>query len=142
VKHKVLGMFLAFSMLALGAPLFAHHAFEAEFDLHKPLKLTGVLTKVEWVNPHVYFYMDVKDASGNVTTWQFENSPPGMLRRGGLERSTLPLGQTVTIEGYAAKDGSKNLGWANTMHLADGSTITLISPSQQAKANQENRGGA
>lgn len=137
MKHKAFGTFLALFMLALAAPVFGHHAFEAEFDLHKPVKLTGVLTKVEWVNPHVYFYMDVKDASGNVTNWQFENSPPGMLRRGGLERSMLPLGQTITIEGYAAKDGSKNLGWANVMHLADGSTITLISPAQQAKATQQ-----
>ena len=131
-----MGIFFAFFVLSFSAPLFAHHAFEAEFDLHKPLKLKrGVLTKVDWVNPHVYFYMDVKDASGNVTSWQFENSPPGMLRRGGLERNMLPLGQTVTIEGYGAKDGSKNLGWVNTMHLADGSTITLMAPSQQAKAN-------
>jgi hypothetical protein len=136
MRFKVLGIFLGFSMLALGTPVFGHHAFEAEFDLHKSIKLTGVLTKVEWVNPHVYFYMDVKDASGNITTWQFENSPPGILRRGGLERNMLPLNQTITVEGYGAKDGSKNLGWINTMHLADGSTITLMSPSQQAKANQ------
>lgn len=137
MRHKLLATFFALFVLSFSAPLFAHHAFEAEFDLHKPLKLTGVLTKVDWVNPHVYFYMDVKDASGNVTNWQFENSPPGMLRRGGLERNMLPVGQTVTIEGYGAKDGSKNLGWANTMHLADGSTITLMAPSQQAKANQQ-----
>ena len=137
MKHKLPGIFLTFLLMALAAPLFAHHAFEAEFDLHKPLKLTGTLTKVEWVNPHVYFYMEVKDASGKVASWQFENSPPGMLRRGGLERNMLPMGQTVTIEGYAAKDGTKNLGWANVMHLADGSTITLISPAQQAKAVQQ-----
>lgn len=137
MTHKLSSAFFVFFALSFSAPLPAHHAFEAEFDLHKPLKLTGVLTKVDWVNPHVYFYMDVKDASGNVTNWQFENSPPGMLRRGGLERNMLPVGQTVTIEGYGAKDGSKNLGWANTMHLADGSTITLMAPSQQAKANQQ-----
>lgn len=137
MRHKLLRIFFAFFLLSFSAPLLAHHAFEAEFDLHKPLKLTGVLTKVDWVNPHVYFYMDVKDAAGNVTNWQFENSPPGMLRRGGLERNMLPVGQTVTIEGYGAKDGSKNLGWANTMHLANGSTITLMAPSQQAKANQQ-----
>jgi hypothetical protein len=136
MRHKVLEVFFGFSMLAFGAPVFGHHAFEAEFDLHKPIKLTGVLTKVEWVNPHVYFYMDVKDAAGNITTWRFENSPPGMLRRGGLERNMLPLNQTITVEGYGAKDGSKKLGWINTMHLADGSTVTLMTPSQQAKANQ------
>ena len=137
MRHKRWGIFFAFFLLSFSTPMLAHHAFEAEFDLHKPLKLTGVLTKVDWVNPHVYFYVDVKDASGNVTNWQFENSPPGMLRRGGLERNMLPVGQTITIEGYGAKDGSKNLGWANTMHLADGSTITLMAPSQQAKANQQ-----
>lgn len=137
MKQKLLGMFFTLALLALAAPLFGHHAFEAEFDLHKPLKLTGVLTKVEWVNPHVYFYMDVKDALGNVTSWQFENSPPGMLRRGGLERNMLPVGQTITIEGYGAKDGAKNLGWANTIHLTDGSAITLMTPSQQAKASQQ-----
>lgn len=136
MRRRALWMFFAFLMLAFGGDVFAHHAFEAEFDLHKPIKLTGVLTKVEWVNPHVYFYMDVKDASGNVTNWQFENSPPGMLRRGGLERNMLPIGQTITVEGYGAKDGSKNLGWINRMHLADGTTITLIAPAEQAKANQ------
>jgi hypothetical protein len=123
----------ALGMLLAALPGMAHHAFEAEFDRTKPIKLTGVLTKVDWANPHVYFYVDVKDASGKVINWELENVPPLLMRRGGLERSMLPIGQTITIEGYGAKDGSKNLGWVNTIHLSDGRTILLIQKADGSK---------
>ena len=118
----------------VAAPTFAHHAFEAEFDIKQPLKLSGTLTKVDWINPHAYFYMDVADASGNLTHWELENLPPSGLRRGGLERSMIAVGTKISIEGYRAKDGSKNLGWVNTIHLPDGRTILLIKKAEDAAA--------
>jgi hypothetical protein len=130
MSGKVLGMCLAFSMVVIQGPALAHHAFEAEFDASKPVKFTGVLTKVDWANPHVYFHFDVKDASGKVTSWQLQNGPPLLLRRNGLPRESLPIGQTVTVEGYAAKDGTIGYGFITTMHLQNGSTILLIAPSQ------------
>jgi hypothetical protein len=107
-------------------PALAHHAFEAEFDDHKNISVTGVLTKVDWVNPHVYVYLDAKDESGKVVNYGFESVPPLMLRKGGLERSMLVVGQTYTIDGYAAKDGTKSLGWLKTLHFPDGHAIDIL----------------
>jgi Family of unknown function (DUF6152) len=136
MSYKVLGMCVAFSMLVVDAPVLAHHAFEAEFDAGKPVKFTGVLTKVDWVNPHAYFHFDVKDASGKVISWQMQNGPPVLLRSNGLQRDKLPIGQTVSVEGYGAKDGTVGYGFITTMHLQNGSTILLIAPSQQSKGEQ------
>src|SRR3974390_397972 len=110
LRNKLVVAFAAALGGLVAAPSFAHHAFEAEFDIKQPLKLTGTLTKVDWINPHAYFYMDVSDTSGSVVHWELENLPPSGLRRGGLERSMIAVGTKITIEGYRAKDGSKNLG--------------------------------
>jgi hypothetical protein len=119
-------LLLAACVLAfLAAPVFAHHAFEAEFSDQKPITITGVITKVDWVNPHMYVYLDVKDESGKVANWAFESMPPGMLHRAGMSKEMLPIGDTVTIDGYAAKDGSKTLGWVKRIHFADGRTIEV-----------------
>jgi Family of unknown function (DUF6152) len=109
----------------LAAPAFAHHAFEAEFSDQKPITISGVITKVDWVNPHMYLYVDVKDESGKTANWMFESMPPGMLHRAGMNKEMLPIGDTVTIDGYAAKDGSKTLGWIKRIHFADGRTIEV-----------------
>ena len=102
----------AFSGLALGvilsvAPVMAHHSFSAEYDSKKPVTLKGIVTKVDWMNPHVYFYLDVKDDDGNITNWGMEMGPPNGLQRGGWTKNTMKVGDEVTVEGTLAKDGSK-----------------------------------
>jgi DNA/RNA endonuclease YhcR with UshA esterase domain len=99
----------AFISLGLSAlPLAAHHSFAAEYDDTKPIKVTGVVTKVEWLNPHVWFYVDVKDGSGKVTNWAFSGGAPGQLMRRGVTHDVIQPGMTITVEGYLAKDGSHN----------------------------------
>src|SRR5262252_1670237 len=95
-------------VLGLAAvPAIAHHSFAAEYDSAKPITLTGAVTKMEWMNPHARFYVDVKDASGSMANWEFElGSPNGLMRRG-WTRNSLKAGDTITVEGYLAKDGSK-----------------------------------
>ena len=87
------------------APAFAHHSFAAEYDSSKPLKLTGAVTKVDWANPHVYFYIDVKDEKGKVTNWAFEMGAPAVLTRSGWKRSSVKIGDVITVDGTRAKDG-------------------------------------
>lgn len=109
----------ALAVLLLSGFAFAHHAYTAEFDTTKPVKLTGVLTKLEWSNPHIWLYLDVKDGEGKVTTWGFSASPPGMLTRRGITRNSLKLGEVLTISGHRAKDGSNNAS-GNVVTFADG----------------------
>jgi hypothetical protein len=95
------------ALLALSSPVFAHHSFAAEFDSAKPINVTGIVTKVEWMNPHTYFYVDVKDeATGKVQNWAAEMGSPNGLTRQGWTRQTLKVGMKVTFEGTRAKDGS------------------------------------
>jgi hypothetical protein len=109
-------------LMAAAMPAFAHHSFAAEYDVKKPVTLTGVVTKIQWTNPHARFDISVKDESGGTTIWEFElGSPNGLMRRG-WTRSSLKLGDTVTVTGYLAKDGSK-LANARSVSLADGRRI-------------------
>ena len=101
---------------ALAWPLFGHHAFAGQYDKDNPIQLTGIVTKIEWMNPHARFYLDVKDQSGNVTNWNIELGPPLVLRRAGWKQDSLKVGDQVTVAGYRAKDGSK---------MANGSKVTL-----------------
>ena len=109
-------------MLA-GARLIAHHSFAAEFDGTKSIRLTGTLTKVEWTNPHSYFYIDVKGEDGQVARWGCEAGSPGALSRRGFKRGDLKLGDTVIVDGYRAKDGS-NLVDARRVTLPDGRIVS------------------
>src|SRR2546427_9690468 len=87
-------------------PVSAHHAFSAEFDVKKPIHFTGVLTKVEWVNPHTWLHVDVKGADGQVTSWMLEAGTPNVLFRRGFTKTSVPLGIQVVVDGFQAKDGS------------------------------------
>jgi len=103
-NHAALGL-LAAALLA-AAPLMAHHSFAAEYDSKKQVTVKGIVTKVDWMNPHVYFYMDVKDDKGDLVNWAFEMGPPNGLQRSGWTRNTMKVGDEVTVEGTLAKDGS------------------------------------
>ena len=110
------------ALLVPAVPVFAHHSFEAEYDSKKPLTVSGVVTKLEWTNPHARFYVDVKDESGKVSNWNFELGSPNVLRRQGWTRESLKVGDQVTVEGYMAKDAS-NLANARRVTLADGRKV-------------------
>ena len=114
-----------FSLL-VAAPLMAHHSLASEFQMGNPVALTGVLTEVEWDNPHIYWSVDVKDDSGKVTRWSIEGLPPSYLRRSGVTRQSMEtlVGTTVTVHGRFAKDGSK-LMWAMDFTLPDGRVIPV-----------------
>jgi hypothetical protein len=107
------------ALLMAAAAASAHHSYTAEFDLDKPVKLTGTLTRLEWTNPHIWLYLDVKDETGKVTSWGFSASPPGMLTRRGITRNSLKTGEVLTISGHRAKDGSNNAS-GNVVTFADG----------------------
>src|ERR1700740_2331616 len=109
MKRATCGLFAVVGFLMAGMTAWAHHSVQAEFDLDKPFNITGVVTKVEWINPHSYLYLDVKDDSGKLTKWAFEMAGPGALRKAGLSRADrggLKAGDTVTVNGVRAKDGS------------------------------------
>lgn len=109
-------------LAAAGLPLAAHHSFEAEFDRAKPVTITGKVTKVEWMNPHIWMYIDVATADGKTEKWEFEGGAPNGLKRQGWNRNSLKEGDVVTIDGWRAKDGS-NTGNARAVKMADGKTV-------------------
>ena len=119
-------------LLSIGNSLFAHHAESAQFDVSKPVKVTGVLSKVEWMNPHIWFYVDVKDESGKVTTWGFSGGPPGMLLRRGITKESLKIGSMVNVEGSRAKDGSNNAS-GRKVTFSDGRDVFTASAEDVAR---------
>src|SRR6516162_251724 len=108
MKTRLAAAATAWLALAALTPVAAHHSFAAEFDDTKPVKVTGVIKRVEWTNPHIWFYLDVKNPDGTVTTWGFSGGAPGQLMRRGILKEQLKLGETVVVEGFRAKDGSNN----------------------------------
>ena len=120
--RRLLSAGVVAGLLSAVAPLFAHHSFDAEFDKKKPVKVEGTVKKVEWMNPHIWFYVDVKDASGKVTTWGFSSRPPGVLTRMGFSKNTLKLGDPLKVEDFGAKDGSNNAD-ASSITFADGRKV-------------------
>ena len=112
----------AFGVLLAVVPVRAHHSFSAIFDGNRPVKVTGTVTKVEWTNPHAWFYIDVKDEAGKVTNWGFEGDGPTRLLRAGWTRNSMKVGDIVTIEGYAARDGTPH---------GNATSVTLFSTGQR-----------
>jgi len=115
----------AFALILCGissSTVLAHHSFAAQYDRNKPATLTGAVTKLDWINPHARFFIDVKDASGKVVNWEVELAAPAMLLRRGWTRNALKIGEPVTVNGSLAKDGS-NLLNATTVTLSDGKKV-------------------
>ena len=126
VRHLMLGIILIVPALAL--PALAHHSFAAVFDMSgAPVKVTGTVTRFEFVNPHGFVYLDVKDDAGTVTKWKFEVTNPNALLRLGWTKETLKAGDVVTVEGPRAKDGT-NFGMGRTWILPDGRQVFGNSP--------------
>jgi Family of unknown function (DUF6152) len=105
----------------------AHHSFGAEYDVNQPMTLKGVLTKIEWTNPHTHIFLDVKDASGKVVNWQLEGYPPTALQRIGWKRDALKVGDTITVSGWRARDGGP-WGHSREITMASGEKLMFGPP--------------
>ncbi len=127
-----LGLTVVFAGLVAALPIFAHHSGAAVFDTNKKIELKGVVTKMEWTNPHAHFYMDVKDADGAVTGWNLELASPSILLRNGWKRNSLKAGDVVTVSGSPAKDNSK-FGIAQSIEFADGHKLNFLSAYEDLK---------
>jgi hypothetical protein len=118
MKLAMFGILAAIALGAAAMPVAAHHSFAAEYDSNQPFKLTGAVTKVEWTNPHVYFFIDVKDpATGRMANWAMEMGAPSVIARNGWKRSSMKIGDLVIVEGFRAKSG-KTHGNARSVTLA------------------------
>ena len=121
--RSTLGIAVAAAGLLLAAlPLAAHHSFAAEFDSNKAVSLQGTVTRLDWMNPHIWVYMDVKDDSGTVAHWQCEGGPPNTLTRNGWSKDSLKVGDQATIEGFRSKDGTNTCN-ARTIKLPSGKSV-------------------
>jgi len=128
--------FLAFgALLAEVAPVVAHHSFSAEFDSAKPVTLRGYVTKIEWTNPHVWIYMDVKDDKGVKTNWGFEMGPPHLLQGSGWNREKLKIGDELVVDGSRAKNGSNKMNARTVKFAATG--LSLQAGSSQGQPGQQ-----
>jgi hypothetical protein len=133
MRMKISLMAVLAGLLLAALPALAHHSFTAEFEGDKTVTVQGVIAKIDWINPHVYVYVDSKDQSGNPTTWSFETLPTGFLHKMGITKELLQgqPGDAVTVVANPAKDGTKALGWIVKVTYPDGHVYTL----SQVQAN-------
>ena len=127
MRTRLFVMAAAVGLLLAAVPVWAHHAFSAEFDQNRPLKLKGTVTNWEVVNPHSWIHIDVKDEDGKVTPWMIEGGSPNQLIKNGVTKNTLAVGTELVIEGYQAKDGT-NKGVGRNLLLANGRRLFIGSP--------------
>lgn len=121
-------------LLASTVPVLAHHSFSAEFDAEHLMTLTGVLTRVDWINPHAYWYVDVKDDKGELQHWSLEGYPPSQLRLAKINRDMVGKpGDVISVEVFPAKDGTKQLAHIKTIHFSDGREIDMWLKSEPNK---------
>ena len=106
MRTKLVVAMVCVGFLAAAVPVVAHHAFAAEFDANKPIKLAGTVTKMEWINPHAWLHIDVKKPDGKIESWMIEGGTPNTLLRRGITRDSIKIGTEVMVDGYQAKDGS------------------------------------
>jgi hypothetical protein len=128
--HKLAILITGVGLLATAAPVWAHHAFAAEFDSTKPVKLKGTVTKMEWINPHAWIHIDVKNDDGTVTGWMVEGGSPNTLLRNGFTKASLPVGTEIVVDGYQAKDASNKLN-GRDITFPDGRKLFVGSNGQQ-----------
>ncbi len=126
-----LAMFLCLAAIAAPRQAVAHHSFTAEFDASKPVTLTGTVTKIEWANPHIWFFIDVKGADGTVTNWGFELAGSAQLVRLGWKRNSMKIGDVVGVEASRARDGSNNANARNVILASTGQRVFTGSPQGQ-----------
>ena len=129
-------VFVYSSLMCLAGMAEAHHSFAAQYDADRPATLKGVVTKVEWMNPHTRFYIDIEDDDGNVVNWNLELASPNVLTRRGWSRHSLQVGDVVTVDASLAKDGSR-MANAMSVILADGSRVFSVSPNTGAPSVEQ-----
>jgi hypothetical protein len=142
MKNFILTIIIAGVVFASVMPVLGHHSFASEFDRNKPVELSGLVTKVEWNNPHVWFYMDVEnEETGEIVNWGFEMGAPHQLQRAGWARDTMNIGDELTVEGSLARDGSPKVN-ARTVTASDGRVLGAASSDSQTLGSNSRGPGA
>jgi hypothetical protein len=131
MKHAITVLLTAIALLASGLSIAAHHSFAAQYDASKPITLKGGITRIEWANPHIYFYLDV-DANGGPEHWAIEGGAPSTLYRAGWRKDSAKVGDVVTVNGFLARDGSKLVNMQRAL-LADGRNLFVGNSSYYQK---------